>query len=291
MKKVYITGIAGLLGYAIAVNLKDKYQVCGVDIVKVDIADCDIEKFDLTNLERLESSIRNQKPDVVIHTAASVNVDACEINKDYAYLLNSKLTENISFICRKYGVKLIYISTDAVFDGEKNGLYTEEDATNPINYYGFTKLQGEEFVAQVDNSLILRTNIYGVNIQNKKSFGEWIVSSLQDNQELKMFTDIMFSPILVNELAEIIDRCICNDLEGLFHACGTGSISKYEFGILVKEIFGISAGKIHKATSEAMKFIARRSKNMGMSNEKLKEQLNINISTPEESIRRFKELY
>ncbi|MEE0686825.1 MAG: SDR family oxidoreductase [Lachnospiraceae bacterium] len=291
MKKVYITGIAGLLGYAIATKLMGKYQVCGVDLVEVEIEDCNIEKFDLTDFEQLENSIRNQKPDILIHTAAAVNVDGCETNRDYANSLNSKLTENISFICKKYGIKLIYISTDAVFDGEKKGLYTEDDVPNPINYYGLTKLQGEDFVKQVDNSLTLRTNIYGVNIQNKKSFGEWIVSSLQENQELNMFTDIMFSPILVNELAEIIDICICNDIEGLYHACGTGSISKYEFGMLVKEIFGINTGKIHKTTSDTMEFIAKRSKNMGMSNKKLRERLNINISTPEESIRRFKELY
>ena len=291
MKKVYVTGISGLLGYAIATNLIRNHQVCGVDIIKMEIPGCDIEYFDLTDSEMLERSIINQKPDIVIHTAAAVNVDACETDKEYANSLNSKLTENISFICKKYGIKLIYISTDAVFDGKKIGLYTEDDVPNPINYYGLTKLQGEDFVKQVDNSLILRTNIYGVNIQKKKSFGEWIVSSLQENQELNMFTDIMFSPILVNELAEIIDICICNDIEGLYHACGTGSISKYEFGMLVKEIFGINTGKIHKTTSDTMEFIAKRSKNMGMSNKKLRERLNINISTPEESIRRFKELY
>lgn len=291
MKKVYITGIAGLLGYAIATNLIRKYQVCGVDLVEVEIEGCDIEKFDLTNIDQLENSIRNQKPDVLIHTAAAVNVDGCESNKEYANLLNSKLTENISFICKKYGVKLVYISTDAVFDGEKNGLYTEDDIPNPINYYGLTKLLGEDFVKRVDNSLILRTNIYGVNYQNKKSFGEWIVSSLRENQDLNMFTDIMFSPILVNELAEIIDICISNDIDGLYHACGTGAISKYEFGMLVKEIFSIDTGKIHKASSDTMEFVAKRSKNMGMSNKKLRERLNISISTPEESIRRFKELY
>lgn len=290
MKKIYITGICGLLGSAIVKELSCKYDICGVDIADTHIPDCKVERFDLTDKEQLVNSIRTFKPDIVIHTAAAINVDRCETERETTYKLNVEVTENIANICDEDGIKMIYVSTDAVYDGEKKGLYTEEDEVNPINYYGQTKLDGEYAVKKIKNGLILRTNIYGVNVQNKKSFGEWIVSSLQENQELNMFTDIMFSPILVNELAEIMDRCICNDIEGLYHACGTGSISKYDFGILVKEIFGIETGKIHKSTSDTMNFIAKRSRNMGMSNERLRERLNIHISTPEESIERFRNL-
>ena len=291
MKKVYITGICGLLGSAIAKELSGKYQICGVDIVDICIPDCKVERFNLTDKECLGNSIKKFSPDVVVHTAAAINVDRCETEREETYKLNVEVTENIAQICDECNIKMIYISTDAVYDGEKDGLYVETDEENPINYYGQTKLEGEYAVRQIRNGLTLRTNIYGVNVQNKKSFGEWIVSSLYDNQQLRMFTDIMFSPILVNELAEIIDKCIEDDIKGMYHACGTGSISKYDFGMLVKKIFNIESGNIEKTTSDTMNFVARRSKNMGMSNAMLSEKLKIHISTPEESIRRFKELY
>lgn len=291
MKKIYVTGICGLLGSAIVRELAGKYELCGVDIVDVDIPNCTVEKFDLLDKELLTDSIKAYHPDVVIHTAAAINVDKCETERESTYKLNVEVTENIAHICEEIDCKMIYVSTDAVYDGEKDGLYVEDDVVNPVNYYGQTKLDGECEVRKLKNGLVLRTNIYGVNIQNKKSFGEWIVSSLRDNKELNMFTDIKFSPILVNELAQIMDKCICNDIVGMYHACGTGSISKYDFGMLVKEIFDIKTGKIHKSTSDTMNFTARRSKNMGMSNAKLSEILNIHISTPKESIEKFKELY
>lgn len=291
MKKIYITGICGLLGSAIAKELSDKYEISGVDIVDEEIKNCRVERFDLTDKKQLERSIRVFEPDVIIHTAAAINVDRCETEREMAYRLNVEVTNNIAHICEKDRIKLIYVSTDAVYDGKKDGLYTEDDEVNPLNYYGQTKLEGEYAVKNINKGLVLRTNIYGVNIQDKKSFGEWIVSSLQENQKIRMFTDIVFSPILVNELAQIMDLCIVNEVEGVYNACGTGAISKYDFGVLVKKIFGIESGMIEKSTSDTMRFVAKRSKNMGMCNNRLKKKLNIDISTPEESIRKFKELY
>ena len=142
-----------------------------------------------------------------------------------------------------------------------------------------------------DRNLVFRTNIYGQNIQDKKSFGEWIVSSLEEGKTLNMFEDIDFSPILVSDLAEIIYKALEVDLCGLYHVCATGCISKYEFGIKLKEIFNLHTGTINKAQSELMHFKAERSKHMGMSNEKIKKDLGIKIRTPEESIREFKRLY
>ncbi len=291
MKKVYITGIAGLLGNNIATELLDKYEIFGADIIKTDIPGVTYDVFDLCDEKELEYNISRCKPDILIHTVAAVNVDKCETDIDYAETLNAKLTQKVSSICEKLGIKLIYISTDAVFDGTKEGLYKEGDVVNPINVYGRTKYEGEVFASQIKNSLILRTNIYGLNIQNKKSFGEWVVDALENDMEINMFEDIYFSPILVNELARVIGCCIQQDLSGLYHACGTGSISKYQFGLEVKKIFGIKTGKIKKSKSEIMNFVAPRAKNMGMSNESLCSKLNIRIHTPEESIEEFYHMY
>ncbi len=289
--KLYITGIAGLLGNNIVKKLVNRCEITGVDILDLNIPNISYEKFSLYETELLRKHLTAVKPDALIHTAAAVNVDECEENIEWARKLNEEVTGDIAKICRDLGIKLVYISSDAVFDGKDDKLYTETDPVNPLNVYARTKLGGEKQVLTCDRNLVFRTNIYGQNIQDKKSFGEWIVSSLEEGKTLNMFEDIDFSPILVSDLAEIIYKALEVDLCGLYHVCATGCISKYEFGIKLKEIFNLHTGTINKAQSELMHFKAERSKHMGMSNEKIKKDLGIKIRTPEESIREFKRLY
>lgn len=289
--KLYITGIAGLLGNNIVKKLVNRCDITGVDIIDIKIPNVSYEKFSLYETERLKEHIKKVAPDAVIHTAAAVNVDECEENPEWAYKLNEEITGSIADICDSLGIKMVYISTDAVFDGENEKLYNEDDVVNPQNIYAKTKLGGEKLVLKYKKNLVLRTNIYGHNIQNKKSFGEWIVSELEAGNTLNMFEDIDFSPILVSDLAEIIYRSLEKKLSGLYHACATGCISKYDFGIRLKEIFKFETGIINRAQSGMMHFKAKRSKHMGMSNEKIKQELGIKIRTPEESIREFKRLY
>lgn len=288
--KLYITGIAGLLGNNIVKRLVSRCEITGVDILDLDIPNITYEKFSLYETERLKEHIAMTHPDVVIHTAAAVNVDECEENPEWAYKLNDEVTGVITQICQNFGIKLVYISSDAVFDGKDEKLYTETDPVNPLNVYAKTKLGGEKHVLRSDRNLVLRTNIYGQNIQEKKSLGEWIISSLEDGKTLNMFEDIDFSPILVSDLAEIIYKALRADLCGLYNVCATGCISKYEFGLKMKEIFGLHTGIINKTKSEMMHFKAKRSKHMGMSNNKIRQELGIRIRTPEESIREFKRL-
>lgn len=289
--KVFITGIAGMLGCNIAYELKDKYIISGVDLINVDMSGIETYAFDMLDYQNLSNCIKKIKPDIIIHTAAAVNVDRCELEPEYAKKLNVDLTESICHISREINAKVIYISTDAVFDGEDRELYCETDILNPINIYGKTKLEGEYIVAQYKNNLILRTNIYGFNIQNKNSFGEWIYKSLMNDECLNMFDDIDFSPILVNDLAKLIHLCIEDNIYGIYHACGTGCITKYDFGCELKKVFNISSGSINKTKSDSFSFKAKRSKHMGMNNSKLSDKLKCTIRTPAESIQEFYRLY
>ena len=290
--KIYITGIAGMLGYSIFQELNQKADIRGIDIA--DFGQMFPEKvynrISVLNLDELEADICLDIPDVIIHTVALVNVDLCEKNNILARELNVKSTENLIYICNKHDIKLIFISTDAVFDGKNNKLYNESDRINPINYYGKTKAEAEKLVLKYENNMVVRTNIYGMNIQSKSSFGEWIVKSLEKREKLKMFVDIDFSPILVNELSHILYECIIHDLKGLYHICGSGSITKYEFGRFLAKEFGYDEELIQPSSSEDHYFIAKRSKHMGLSNEKIINRLNIKISTPQESIVKFYKL-
>ncbi|MDD5936751.1 MAG: SDR family oxidoreductase [Clostridiales bacterium] len=291
MKKIYITGLAGMLGSNLAFLLRDEYLVYGVDLIKVKMPEVEAYVYDILDEDNVREQLLRIKPDVLIHTVAAVNVDLCEKQKDFAKQLNERSTDIVAKVCHEIGTKVIYISTDAVFDPVHPRLSQESDEVNPKNEYAKTKLAGEKYVLQYPENLVLRTNIYGFNVQNKNSFGEWVLSSLLKGETLKMFDDIYFSPILVNDLAMVIKQCIQNDLCGLYHACGTGAVNKYEFGIMLKEEFQITTGAIVRTSSDTFSFQAPRSKYMGMSNEKLKNALGIKIRTPKESIAYFKELY
>lgn len=290
MKRIYITGIAGMLGANIAYLLKDRYEIIGVDKVSFMADGIKGEQFDLLDHTRLKESILQAAPDYLIHTAALINVDLCEEEVELAHQLNSELTDFLAKQCEEISCKMVYISTDAVFDGEDEKLYAEQDITCPVNEYGRTKLLGEDEVLK-KNHLVTRTNIYGFNVQDKNSFGEWIYKSLQNGETLNMFTDIDFSPILVNDLAEVIVRLLEEDLHGLYHVCASGAISKYDFGKQLQSVFSLADGVIHESVSDNFPFKAQRSKHMGMSNEKVKEELGIRIPTPEESIEKFFQLY
>lgn len=289
--KIMITGLAGMLGSNIAYELKENYSISGIDQIAVGMPQVSSFCFDMLDYVELRKTILQIKPEVIIHTAAAVNVDRCEMEPEYASRLNVELTKNICKIAHDIHAKIIYISTDAVFDGNNRELYSERDQVNPINVYGKTKLMGEDIVKQYDNNLILRTNIYGFNIQGKNSFGEWIYKSLLNDENLNMFDDIDFSPILVNDLADIIDKCIVKELTGEYHACGTGCITKYDFGCALKRIFQIDCGRIIRTQSDSFSFKARRSKHMGMDNNNLKRILACDIRTPIESITEFYRLY
>lgn len=290
MKRVYITGLAGLLGSNLAYLLRDRYVISGVDInpIKMKNVDCDV--FDATDITTLKKTLIKREIDVLIHCVAVVNVDDCEKNPQKAEKINAVLTKEIASVCKALDIKMIYISSDAVFDGEKGGLYSEDDIPAPISVYGKTKLEGEQYVLEVKENLVIRTNMYGFNYCDKLSFSEWLLNALQNNIPLNMVEDICFSPILVNELAENIHLCIENNICGLYHICSTGSISKYDFADIFSRVFQIT-GVINKVKMKDIAFMAPRTHNMGLSNEKFKNLFSIEISTPAEGIEKFKEIY
>lgn len=285
--RIYITGIAGMLGYGIVQELKEKTVIFGNDIVDIVIPGLSYTTVSLFDMPAVEQDILEKRIDILVHTAAMVSVDGCEENPEAAEKINTCVTAELSELCKKHRIKMVYISTDAVFDGEDSRLYTEEDKVNPLNVYGRTKLNGEAAVLKYPENLVFRTNIYGINIQKKLGFGEWVSHSLIEGKTLHMFTDIDFSPILVNELAELIYQACRKDLSGLYHACGTGCITKYDFGVKLKEVFHIKSGEICRSASEEAGLKAKRSKHRGMSNRKLADALHMEISTPEESIKKF----
>mgnify|MGYP001244308042 CR=1 FL=1 len=290
MASILVTGIAGMLGSNIAYLLRQRHTICGVDRNDVHIEGTHTVKDSVLNVALLSNLIDEHNVDTLIHCAAIVNVDACEIHPDYAEIVNVIMTDNIAWLCREKHVKMIYISSDAVYSGEKEGLNSEDDVPAPISIYGKTKLAAEAVVLKRPGNLVLRTNMYGFNYREKLSFSEWLLKSLSEGAELNMFYDILFSPLLVNHLVDVLEQCINKDLTGLYNAGCTGAISKYDLGVAFSKAFHLP-NEIKRGSMKDFQFKAPRTKNMGLDNTKLKQALGIELQTPLEEVEAFRALY
>lgn len=225
--KILVTGAKGMLGRDLCPMLEDN---------DFDVIETDIENFDITNELQVNSVLKKECPDFVIHCAAYTNVDKAEDEKDLAEKINSTATEYIAKATKKIGSTLIYISTDYVFDGTKNSPYMPDDEPNPINEYGKSKLNGEKAIKKIcDKYYILRTSwLYG---HHGKNFVETMLS-LKDQTELNVVDDQNGCPTWTVDLSDAIISIIEENPEyGIYHTCGAGSTSWYGFA---KEIFKLS---------------------------------------------------
>jgi dTDP-4-dehydrorhamnose reductase len=290
--RIGVTGAGGMLGTALIDLLSKNHEIFATSRTVGQIGsnihwDC----YNLTNIELLDKWLENVKPQIVIHCAAIVNVDNCEKDVYLATLLHEKTTEILAMYSELNKVRIIYISTDSVFDGTKKGLYNELDNVNPINVYAKTKLLGERFVQSSEFGLILRVNIIGWTRIGKSSFAEWILTSLMDNLKLKLFSDVFFSPITVYDLSLIIEMIIDNPIYGLYHCAGRDSVSKYDFGLKMADIFEFANFNIKKTSIDNFDLKANRPKNMAMDVSKISKELDIVLPSFEDSIRLMKSQY
>lgn len=273
--KILVTGASGLLGHKLvqlAINKgHEVYPTYNEHMISFGVP----IKLDLASSDKLYKTILQLKPNAIIHAAAYTDVDGCEVNKKLAWKINVEATKNIARASANIKAHMIYVSTDYVFDGEK-GLYSEEDMPNTINYYGYTKLMGEEFVKEYcPKYCIARTSvIYGWAYTNKLNFATWIINSLTKGKDIKIVTDQYVSPTLNINLAEMLLEIAESEITGLFHAAGATRISRYTFAQKLAEIFDLDQGLIKEAKSEEMPWKAKRPKDSSLSVKKIEAILN-----------------
>jgi len=290
--KVGITGASGMLGSELVTHLSKLYMVFATSRRKgLEGKNVKWDCFDLTNATLLNQWLESFQPDVIIHCAAIVDVDWCEENADSADSLHVEATEEIANYANSSGARLIYISTDSVFDGRKSIPYSESDTTNPLNVYARTKLVGESLVRSIDKSTVLRTNIIGWNTLGKESFFEWLLKGLSNGRPLNLFYDVCFSPITVTDLALIIVSVIEGRIYGLYNCSSSDSISKYDFGKKVAEIFQLPDLTINKISVNVVSFMAERPRNMALDSGKLSKELKHDAPSIVDVITRLKRQY
>jgi len=275
VKRILITGGSGLLGGNLAKIACERYETyAAYHGHPIKMKNCIAFPLDIANRHKTLQTVTKIRPELIIHTAALTNVDYCEDHPEEARSLNVEGTRNLAGAAESIGAKFIYISTDSVFDGEK-GMYTEGDVPNPLSRYAKTKLEGEKVLSEFDlNYSIIRTCIYGWNIQKKFSLAEWVIHGLQNKKKLTMFTDVFFSPILVNNLSEAIFEVYKRDLEGVLNIAGSERCSKFHFGEKIAEVFALNRSYIEPINIEGFtNFKAPRPRDVSLDVSKAKKEL------------------
>lgn len=229
MLKVLITGANGQLGCDLADVLSEGHQIYTFGR----------KEMDVTDGSQVLQTVHRVKPDAIIHTAAYTQVDQAEFNQDSAYLVNMDGTRNVTVAAQQAGAKLIYISTDYVFDGRSSIPYKEYDAANPQTVYGKSKLAGEEMVkALSDKYFIVRTSwLFGKHGQN---FVKTMLRLSQQQKDLFVVSDQIGTPTFSRDLAVFLQKLIDTDKYGIYHVSNGGSCSWYEFAQAIFKNAGIN---------------------------------------------------
>lgn len=254
-----MTGASGLLGRKLCqLALERGYGV--YSIYKEHPVDLGVSvKLDLTFQSGVFKTLSELKPEVVVHAAAYTDVDGCETNKNLAWKANAESTRNVAIASASIGAHLIYVSTDYVFDGEK-GFYTEDDDPNPINYYGYTKLKGEEFVEEyAEEWCIARPSvIYGWGPEHKLNFATWLINNLNQGKEVKALADQHVSPTFNTNFAEMLLEIAERRIKGVLHTAGATPVNRYEFALKLAEVFNLDTSLIKPAKMNEISWKAKR---------------------------------
>ena len=277
-----VTGSSGLLGRRLVSVLSGEYEVMGIDRYvpegQKDLA------VDITQRERTLESIVGMGPSVVVHTAAETDVDRCETERDLARRINVEGTANIADACVEVGAKLIFVSTDYVFDGNK-GNYAETDEPNPISFYGITKHEAEQIAASTSpNSLIIRTSVlYGWH-PVKLNFVTWILKGLRDRQTLRVVYDHINSPTLADSLARAIHKAIERNSQGMLHIAGSERISRFDFARRVASRFDLDESLLIPVQMKDLGWVARRPRDSSLDVGKAEKELGIELLGVDEGL-------
>jgi dTDP-4-dehydrorhamnose reductase len=259
--KLLITGASGFIGGNLAIRASSNWDVyatyhqSAVTLKNVQR----LLPMDVTNTKSVRSLFHDISPNVVVHCAALANMNYCADHPDLAQKINVLGTANIASMCQEVGSQLIYLSTDMVFDGAR-GFYSEDDIPNPICVYGKTKFAGEKVVLShsCDRSIIRVAWTLGVSTNESISFAEKMIARLQREIPVFLFTDEYRSPIYITSLCDAILKIAERQETSIFNLGGTDKISRYEFGLLVADIFGFRRDLVVGTTTKAFGFRDKR---------------------------------
>ena len=293
MKKLLVIGGSGLVGSTLIKYAYPNFKIFSTyGENKILSENC--EWFNIHLLKKRDAIIdliNKIKPDAIIHTAAHASVDLCETDNKIADELHVEVTKDIAEISKNIEAKLLYLSTDWVFEGQLNKKYIESDLPNPVNYYGKTKLQSEKIILDASTrNVILRTAvIYGWH--KKSRFTNWILTYLFDKKTVDPFSDQYATPTLVDDLAQAVIKIIERDVCGLYHATGKTCLNRFEFALKLAEKFNLEKSLINPVTKLEKKQDAPRPVSTCLDSRKLEALLGFDFKNIENGINFLYESY
>ncbi|MFN3996869.1 SDR family oxidoreductase [Algoriphagus sp.] len=283
--KILITGANGLLGQKLVEQLvvEGKFEVIatGKGPCRLNSVGFVYQDLDITDPNQVENVISQLAPDTIIHGAAMTNVDQCELNQEDCVLVNVKATEYLVRAAEKVKSHFIFVSTDFIFSGE-NGPYDEEAEAAPVNFYGETKLTGENLVKSSNTSwAIARTVlVYGIaNDLSRSNIILWVKSSLEAGKEIQVVDDQVRTPTLAEDLAAGCILIAEQKAAGVFNISGSDVLTPYEMAMMTADYFGLNKDLIKRTDSTKFTQPAKRPMKTGFIIDKARKLLGFEPKT------------
>ncbi len=285
-----VTGASGLLGanFVLSALRSGMELVAQYHSHPVHFAETTARTVDLSDSASARALVQAVDPEWIVHCAAATDVDWCEEHPAEALRINAEAAGTLAAAARDVGARCLFISTDAVFGGER-GSYSEADPPAPVNVYGASKRAGEEAVrAALPSALIVRTNLYGWNALPKQSLAEWVLDRLEAGEEVPGFGDVTFSPILVDDLCDLLLAMISKSMEGTYHVAGADGLTKFEFARRVANVFGRDERSVRSVRIADSHLRAPRPRNTTLRTEAAARALGRPMPGVDAGLRRFR---
>ena len=289
---ILIIGANGFTGRRMLDDLVScgKYNMTASSL-RDDIAPGDGYRFiraDIRRAAEVQALFKEVCPDVVINTSALSVPDFCETHHSEARATNVIAVEHLAHACEQYGSRFIHLSTDFVFDGRSECLYTEEDAPNPVNYYGVTKLEGEQRVSEYcSNYAIVRVVVvYGKALPGQHgNILQLVADKLRNGETVRVVSDQWRTPTFVGDISEGVERLMHHPRNSIYHICGSDCVSIAEIAYRVADVLGLDRSLIQPVTTEEMQEATPRPRFSGLDIAKAKREINYLPHTLEEGIK------
>ena len=296
MEKVVITGSNGLLGqklvkFLFAKNTLEIHALSKGENRMINTKGYNYYNIDITQAKILTNLVNKIQPHYIINTAAMTNVDTCELHKAECDAINVDAVNTLSKICKRNKIHLIHISTDFIFDGEKEGYYTEEDKPNPVNYYGLSKLKSEKIIikSKIKYTILRTILVYGLVDRNERSnIVLWIKNSIENKNKINVVTDQYRMPTLVDDLAEACLLAIEHDAIGIYNISSNQLLSIYDMAIEVANAFDLDKNYITSIETTQLNLPAKRPFKTGFDLNKSISQLKLPSYSFTERLQVFK---
>jgi dTDP-4-dehydrorhamnose reductase len=263
-RMILVIGARGMLG-------RDLMGVLHASFSDDEVIGWDIEEIDIRKENESVAKIEKLRPEIVIHLAAYTDVDGCELDKEKAFTVNAEGTRHVALAASKCRAKMVYLSTDYVFDGDKREPYSESDPPRPLNVYGDSKLKGEQYVQEwVKDFLVIRTQwLYG---PFGKNFVDSILRQARDKKALSIVDDQTGSPTYTVDLAKAISGLIQFGARGIFHVANSDPCTWYTFGQAILKLSGVNQVRVIPISSKELGRPAARPSYSVLNCQKLKKE-------------------